>query len=187
MISLLFSVLCLSLGFVLIYAGVAKLKSFKEFKIAVSDLELVQESWVGLVSISVIVTELILGLVVVLGIKLRTTLLISLGVTITMYLVSRLSGKLDTHSPCLCFGADGVLVTSWKSKARTALLIVGTAVALVGAYQFPTEYQLILSLESVALTLSSLLILSWALDFPAITQAKRYMLDTAQEAIPMGD
>ncbi len=167
------SVLCLSLGIALVFAGLAKLKSFGAFCTAVSELELVPDKVIGLTVLAVIVCELALGLGFIFCFLPEIFLWIYLVMVVLMFLVSKQRKTSDTEAQCLCFGLDGVSMNSWKSRARTALLIIGSGVGLILVYTVSSvKFDTSLFIEAVVLALLNLLLVSWITDLPYILYLK---------------
>ncbi|MDE0092914.1 MAG: hypothetical protein OXO49_00175 [Gammaproteobacteria bacterium] len=159
-----FSVLCLTIGLVLLYASISKIKDIRVFRLAIENIQTIPKCMVKGVAVIVIGTEFILGMGFTFGIFLSLMFWVSLGLMVAMILFSRLDESVHEHSLCLCFGQDGVLMKSWKSQSRMILLLVGVCTGLIFLYVLPEPKLVSFSTETLLAALVLLLLLSWMTD-----------------------
>ncbi|MXZ44883.1 MAG: hypothetical protein F4Z01_07920 [Gammaproteobacteria bacterium] len=164
MIDLFFSVLCFSLGIVLAYASLAKVRTFQAFLDTVSELTNLSDFWVRMISFGVIGVELALGISFIFGFVPMVTFWVCLVVMLAMMGVSRFNVKTDTEALCLCFGQDGVRANSWKSISRSILILVATGAGLLMVHLQPDAQLIPMSFEIVALSMVVVLLSAWVTD-----------------------
>lgn len=146
------------------YAGLAKLRALRAFCVAVGDLTRLTAPLDRILALAVIGAELALGSCLIFGVILATSLWMCLAMILAMMVVSRNKDTSTTDTLCLCFGQDGVLANSWKSFARSTLLLIGTGSALVMTTVYPDIQSVPISLEVVALALGIVLLCAWITD-----------------------
>lgn len=164
MIDHFFTVLCFSLGLVLVYASLAKVRTVQAFLDTVRDLTNLSDLWVRMISYGVIVVELALGISFVFGFVPLVTFWVCLAVMLAMMGVSRFNTGSETEALCLCFGQDGVRANSWKSISRSILILVGTGAGLLMVHLQPETRLMPISFDIIALSLVVILLSAWLTD-----------------------
>lgn len=124
----------LALAGVFFYAGASKLGSPQEMAVSISAYELLPDSWVWPLALSVPLIECNLGLMLLTGIRLRVS---ALGVTVLSFIftfVIAQAGLRGLDVDCSCFGADSS--TSLEvALVRDFILLIGSLWLLLYAWR----------------------------------------------------
>ena len=161
-----FSIVCIALGIVFMFAGLAKIMSFSAFRLVLAEFEFVPTRFITVLASAIIVVECMLGLAFLTGTALSVTLILGLCVNGMFTLVTHSTGSSEESHACFCFGHDGVRTNSWKSGIRTALILGGAATALLIWYFAPNVVARSMTLEIGAIASVLVLVLAWFTDIP---------------------